>query len=96
MFVVVLTYKQPLEVIDAHVEAHVAFLDTQYQHGNFLASGRRVPRVGGVILARAMPFADLEAILKTDPFFAHDLADYDIVEFAPNMALPAYAQLIEA
>jgi len=51
MFVIELTYKADLKEIDAHMKAHVAFLDKYYAAGNFLVSGRKVPREGGIILA---------------------------------------------
>ena len=51
MFVIELTYKAPLAKIDAHMAAHVAFLKKYYAAGNFLVSGRQVPRIGGIILA---------------------------------------------
>ena len=52
MFVVTLTYVKPLAETDALIPAHIAWLERQYAAGHFLASGRRVPRVGGVILSR--------------------------------------------
>ncbi|WP_323916952.1 YciI family protein [Aeromonas caviae] len=47
MFVVTLTYVKPLAEIDALIPAHIAWLERQYAAGHFLASGRRVPRIGG-------------------------------------------------
>ena len=53
MFVVILTYVKPLAEIDRQMRAHMKFLDEQYAAKVFVASGRQVPRTGGVILARA-------------------------------------------
>jgi len=88
MFVVTLTYKVPLDVVDSHIPAHVEFLKQQYAAGVLLASGRRVPRTGGVILARAESREALMDVLAQDPFSRHDVADYDIVEFDPTMTSP--------
>ncbi|WP_461209793.1 YciI family protein [Desulfocurvus sp. DL9XJH121] len=85
MFIVTLTYKAPLETVDAHLEAHRAFLRAQYDCGMFLASGPRNPRVGGVILARAESLEALMAVLAQDPFNSNQVADYDVTEFAPVM-----------
>ncbi|MFX4229230.1 MAG: YciI family protein [Porticoccaceae bacterium] len=52
--------------------------------GDVLASGRKVPRDGGVILAKG-DRAALEDELTRDPFKQHDLADYTITEFVPVM-----------
>ncbi|BDW98171.1 hypothetical protein MACH10_38560 [Thalassospira tepidiphila] len=84
MFVVSLNYKVPLEQVDAHIEDHIAWLKQAYAKGMFLASGRNIPRDGGVILAKG-DRAALEDELTRDPFHQHDLADYHITEFDPVM-----------
>ena len=52
MFVLLLTYVRPLAEVDALMREHVAWLDEHYAAGRFLVSGRRIPRTGGVIVAR--------------------------------------------
>lgn len=47
----------------------------------FLASGRKVPRTGGVILAKG-DRSDIEAFVAADPFSLHGVADYEITEVA--------------
>jgi uncharacterized protein YciI len=91
LFVVLLTYERPLEEIDLAMDAHVAFLEEGYRAGVFLASGRRVPRTGGVILAVAGTRADLEALMSHDPFVARGLARFEIVEFRSSLHHPALA-----
>lgn len=68
MFVVSLNYLKSLPEVDQHLEAHVAWLKAQYAAGRFIASGRKVPRTGGVILARGTCRAELESWLAADPF----------------------------
>lgn len=93
MFIVSLTYKAPLEQVDAHLAAHVDYLKAQYEAGHFIASGRKIPRTGGVILAKMADRAALEAVLAQDPFSIHDLADYDVIEFDPSMVSPGFENL---
>ena len=81
MFVIDLVYKADLPAIDAAMKAHVAWLQTHYAAGTFVASGRKVPRDGGIILAIGHDRAQLEAIVREDPFVAGGLADYRLVEF---------------
>jgi uncharacterized protein YciI len=81
MFVIELTYKAPLAEIDARMSAHVTFLKKYYASGNFLVSGRQIPRTGGIILAVGESRDQIEAIMKEDPFCRHHLADVRIVEF---------------
>jgi len=81
MFVIELTYKADLTEIDAHMAAHVVFLKKYYAAGNFLVSGRKIPREGGIILAVGKTRQEIEAIMAEDPFFKEGLADFRIVEF---------------
>ena len=81
MFVIELVYKVALSEIDAHMGAHVAFLNKHYAAGNFLISGRKIPREGGIILAVAKTLAEVEAIIHEDPFHKHGLADFRIIQF---------------
>jgi uncharacterized protein YciI len=93
VFVVTLTYTAPLERIDELIPEHVAFLEKHYAAGAFLASGRRVPRTGGVILARAESRAELDAILAEDPFAREQVATYEVTEFLPTMTAPELASI---
>lgn len=81
MFVIELSYKADLARIDAQMPAHVAFLKKYYAAGNFLVSGRKIPRDGGIILAVARSREEIEAIAREDPFYTEGLADIRIVEF---------------
>lgn len=81
MFVIELMYKADLSEIDAHMAAHVRFLKNYYASGNFLVSGRKIPRDGGIILAVGKSRGEIEAIVKEDPFCQHGLAEFRIVEF---------------
>lgn len=84
MFVVSIEYKVDLAEVDKLIPEHIEFLDKYYDKGNFLASGRKVPRTGGVILARASSKEELDTILAEDPFNKANLADYEVTEFLPS------------
>ena len=81
MFIIELTYKVNLSEIDAAMKPHVAWLQRHYAAGTFIASGRKVPRDGGIILATSSDRAALEAIVREDPFVARGLADARLIEF---------------
>ena len=81
----VLTYINPLEEVDTAIPAHVAWLKKGYAEGIFLASGRRIPRTGGVILAKSESLAALEERLRKDPFQALKLATAEIIPFEPSL-----------
>jgi uncharacterized protein YciI len=81
VFVIELIYKADLVNIDAHMTEHVKFLKKYYSAGNFLVSGRKIPRDGGIILAVGRSREDIETIVRSDPFVARGLADFRIIEF---------------
>lgn len=84
MFIINLTYKTPLEKVDRFLNQHNQYLNEQYELGNFIASGRKVPRTGGIILANIGNKSELEKIIQKDPFKINDLADYELIEFVPS------------
>ena len=84
MFVIELVYKADLSVIDAHMTAHVKFLKKYYKSGNFLISGRKIPRDGGIIIAVGTSRSEIEAIIHEDPFVEQRLADFRLIEFRPS------------
>jgi uncharacterized protein YciI len=61
----------------------------------FLASGRQVPRRGGLILAVAPSRADLETVMQHDPFVREGLARFEIVEFRTSLHHPALARFAD-
>ncbi len=95
MFIISLTYKKPLEEIDKQLENHVEYLKEQYSLGNFIASGRKVPRTGGIIMSQIKDKSELEKVIQKDPFYKNDLANYDVTEFVPSMTSNELKSLIE-
>jgi len=95
MFVIELTYKSGLDEIDAHMAAHVKFLKKYYGSGNFLVSGRKIPREGGIILAVGKSRNEIETIIKEDPFYEHGLAEFRIIEFRASQRADDIQKRIE-
>lgn len=96
MFVIELIYKASLEDIDAHMAAHVRFLNKYYVAGNFLVSGRKIPREGGIILSVGKNRDEIEAIVREDPFHKHGLADFRIIEFRASQKAEDIQRRIES
>ncbi len=95
MFVVNVTYVLPLKEVDRHLADHVEFLRKQYERGVFIASGRKVPRTGGVILAHSVSREELNRILEEDPFKKGRVAEYEVTEFVASMVADALSALKE-
>lgn len=81
LFVVILNYIKEIEDIEKLVNQHVEFLKENYQKGNFIVSGARVPRFGGVILVKAKDRIAVQEIIEKDPFHKGRVAEYQIIEF---------------
>ncbi|MFG2332975.1 YciI family protein [Streptomyces sp. NPDC048604] len=91
MFVLELTYTADVAQADALMDAHVEWLDAQYAAGVFIASGRKNPRDGGVILAVGDDRARIEEIAAADPFSTGGVCAYRITEFIATKTAPELA-----
>lgn len=78
MFIISLTYKVPLDQIEPLISEHNDFPEKYYH------SGRKEPRTGGIILFNASSEKEIEKIIQEDPFYTHQTANYDIMEFIPS------------
>lgn len=94
MFLLLLSYKKSLAEVDCLVVEHRQYLERYYASGHFLLSGRKEPRTGGVIVANAKSKAELEGIIRDDPFHREQVAEYEIVEFMPSKAATQLAHWV--
>jgi uncharacterized protein YciI len=94
MFIINLTYIVPLEELNQHMAEHVRHLEKYYDKNIFVAWGRKEPRTGGIILALAAGKTVIEEIIKKDPFYTRQLADFDITEFLPTTYHPDLKSLL--
>ncbi|ECG0110747.1 hypothetical protein DDQ45_25775 [Salmonella enterica] len=85
IYVVVLTNVKPPEEVDSQIPEHVEWLKKGYSDGVFLASGRRVPRNGGVIIAKCDSAESLEERLRQDPFQKLNIAKAEMIPFEATM-----------
>jgi len=84
MFIVSLSYKTEISVVEKFITLHIQFLDKYYANKKFIFSGRKNPRTGGIILVRDVDRNELMEIIKEDPFFQNEIAEYDITEVIPT------------
>jgi uncharacterized protein YciI len=95
MYIISLNYIVPLEELDQHMADHVKYLKKYCKKNVFVASGRKVPRTGGVILALADSQEEVEAIIKEDPFCKLELAEFDITHFLTSQYHPDLEGLLK-
>lgn len=94
LFVLDLTYIAGLELVEEHLQSHRDHLAENYEKGNFLASGRKEPRTGGVILAQGER-QEIQDLVDSDPFSIHGIAQYTVTEFIPTMTVHALKKFRE-
>lgn len=94
MFIIILTYKQPIEIVDKHIVEHRAYLDDGYNKNLLIASGPQNPRTGGILISQLKDREQLEHFLQQDPFTVHQIADYEIIEFEPIKYHPNFLPFI--
>ena len=80
LIIINITYKCNLKDIEESLEEHRKFLDKYYALNKFICSGRKNPRTGGIILFNGTK-EECEIIIKEDPFYMKDLANYELIEF---------------
>lgn len=93
MFIISSVYKKPIDVVDAFLKPHRDFLDEYFKKGVFIASGAKVPRDGGVIIAKADSKETLRKIMAEDPFTKHGVSEYEYIEFKPTKTADGYEAL---
>jgi uncharacterized protein YciI len=95
MFIINLHYIASLEKIDAHMKEHMVFLNACYREGLFIVSGRKIPRTGGIILAKGSSSDALKALMRNDPFVVHGLAEFDVIEFQASQSHPDFKKVFK-
>jgi uncharacterized protein YciI len=95
LFVLLLTYTKPLSEVDALMGEHVAWLNEHYDAGRFLVSGRRIPRTGGVILARGDDQEEIEALAASDPFVSAGAATCEVIRFRASQSAAGLDRLLQ-
>ncbi|QYN46415.1 YciI family protein [Gilliamella sp. ESL0405] len=94
MFIFTLTYIKPINEVEKFLQQHIDYLEENYRLGHFIASGRKVPRTGGVILCPAENKEQALTIMQKDPFYIQQIAQYDIIEFVPSKYTTGFEQFI--
>ncbi|APR52643.1 GTP cyclohydrolase [Sphingomonas koreensis] len=92
MIAVLLSYRVPIETIDALRPAHVDWLKQGLADGRLLLAGRKVPVTGGMLLVRGT-LDDVKTWCATDPFATEGAADYEFIEVAPSILAPGLEAL---
>jgi uncharacterized protein YciI len=93
MYLLIVSYTQPPAQVEPHIPTHGAWVRQHLAAGDFLFAGPKKSGLGGVIGARSMDKAALQAILAADSYVVADVADYQVVEFDNRLAAPGLEAL---
>jgi uncharacterized protein YciI len=94
MFVLVLKYVKSLDEVEKELEAHITYLEKYYNLGKFICSGRRNPRIGGVILCNVVDKQEIDVIIEEDPFYRNNIAEYEVIEFSPTKYAEGFEKFV--
>ena len=94
MFILALKYVKPLEEVEKELNSHIKYLEKYYSLQKFICSGRRNPRIGGVILCNSKYLEEVEMIIGEDPFYINKIAEYEIIEFLPTKYADGFERFI--
>lgn len=93
MFVVLIRYVQPIDVVQRHLPEHRKFVEHAYEQHIFIASGRGADGDPGVYVGYGMGREDLLEFIKNDAFYRHSVAEYEIAHFHASRACDALGVL---
>jgi uncharacterized protein YciI len=82
-FIIDIDYRIPADQLADVTVEHRSFLKTGYQQGFLLFSGPKVPKTGGIIVARANTADQLVEFFHNDPYQLRGVASYHFIEFDP-------------
>jgi uncharacterized protein YciI len=91
-FIVEIIYKVPFEEFGDAVAAHRTYLSKGYELGMILFSGPQVPRLGGILVARAENAQQLVDFFEKDPYKIRGLADFRFIQFDPVRYQPCLSE----
>jgi len=95
MYIILLKFIKPLEEVEKQLLPHREFLDKYYSLQKFIVSGRRNTGTGGVIICTASNVEEVDSIIKEDPFYINEIAQYEVIEFSPTKYADGFEKYIK-
>ena len=89
MYLMISTYRSPIEKVDEARSAHLEFVDELQRAGLLVSAGRQDPPVGGILLLDVESEARAHELLADDPYVRQGLADYVVTGWQPTRGVLA-------
>ena len=93
MYILHASYSHTPDLVAPHIPAHGQWVKKHIETGDILLAGPKKNGLGGVALVRAMPRADLLAMLAEDSYVRADVVDYQIIDLDITVAGRQWAGL---
>jgi len=94
MLIAISKYLKPLQEVDLHRAAHVAYLQKLVANNVLLVGGRQMPPTGAVLIAKISSKEAFLKLLKEDPYVKAGLAEYTVLEFTPGVYDPHFLSFL--
>ena len=89
MYLMISTYRAPLDQVDQARAAHLAFVGELERAGVVVSAGRQDPPVGGILLLDVESEARAHELLADDPYVIQGLAEYTATGWQPTRGVLA-------
>lgn len=93
MYLIAITYTQPLEAVERVLPAHRQYLRDAPLAARIVMTGRRSPPTGGLVMLRADSREEVDAFVRQDPYFTENVAAFEIVAFDVAQVAPGLETL---
>lgn len=93
MYLITITYTQPLEAVERVLPAHRQYLREATLASRIVMTGRRRPATGGLVMLRADSREEVEDFVRQDPYSTENVAAFGIVEFDVAQVAPGLESL---
>ena len=89
MYLMISTYRAPLDRVDEARSAHLEFVDGLERAGVLVSAGRQDPPAGGILLLDVESEARAHELLRDDPYVRQGLAEYTATGWQPTRGVLA-------
>ena len=81
----VLTYLQPLDVVEQTRPAHVAWIEEEISAGRLILAGRQETGTGGVLITGDVDPGTADDLIAADPYTVAGLVSYEKLSFNASL-----------
>jgi uncharacterized protein YciI len=96
MYVLNVSYSKSPDKVAPHIPTHGAWVKKYVDNGTFLFVAPKKSGLGGIIVVKSIPNAELKAILAEDSYTQHDVVDYQVADIEVKFVQPNLEILLDA